>query len=145
MPDLETPGLPVDIAACFVHPDARVAATLARLRDLVFETAAETADVGELAESLKWGEPSYTPKRPRTGSSVRIAATKDGRVAAYFICHTHLIDRFRERYGEVLAFEGNRAILLDPSLPLPEPELKHCFAMALTWHRDRSAHPSGAG
>lgn len=107
---------------------------LHELRLLVFETAAETRGVGELAESLKWGEPSYTPKKPRTGSSVRIGATKDGRVAAYFICHTHLVTRFREHYGDRLTFEGDRAILLDPAAPLPRDELRHCFAMALTYH-----------
>ena len=33
------------------------------LRQLIFETAAATEVVGELEETLKWGEPSYlTPK-----------------------------------------------------------------------------------
>ncbi len=107
---------------------------LRELRLLVFETAAETRGVGELAESLKWGEPSYTPKKPRTGSSVRIATNGVGRPALFFICHTHLVDRFREHYGDRLTFEGDRAILLDPAAPLPRDELRHCFAMALTYH-----------
>ena len=35
---------------------------------------------------------------------------------------------------EVFAFSGNRAILLDPDRPLPEAELRHCIALALTYH-----------
>ena len=121
------------MAVCFDHSDTDFRATLAELRRLIFATAAETPVIGELTETLKWGEPSYTPKRPRIGSSVRLGVTKEGRVAAYFICHTNLVDRFREIYPDTFAFEGNRAILLDPSAPLPESELKHCFAMALTY------------
>lgn len=119
--------------ACFEHPDASTRAKLAELRRLVFETAAETPGVGELAETLKWGQPSYTPKRPRTGSSVRIATNGEGRPALFFICHTNLVDRFREIYADTLTFEGNRALVFDPGETLPEAELKHCIAMALTY------------
>jgi hypothetical protein len=134
---LETaPPLPEEIAACFDHPDRQAIAILKRLRELIFQTAAETPDVGELTESLKWGEPSYTPEKPRTGSSVRLATTRDGKPAAFFICHTHLVDRFRDIYPDVFTFEGNRALVFDPDRPLREPELMHCFAMALTYHLD---------
>ncbi|MEC9344370.1 MAG: DUF1801 domain-containing protein, partial [Pseudomonadota bacterium] len=134
MPGLDVkPALPPETARCFARAGSPVEAMLVRLRELVFEAAAETPAIGDLAESLKWGQPSYTPEKQNTGSSVRLDATPDGRVAAYFICHTNLVDRFREIYPDSLTFEGNRAILLDPEAPLPEAELKHCFAMALTY------------
>jgi hypothetical protein len=104
------------------------------LRKLVLDAAASNAAVGLLAESLKWGEPSYTPAKKGVGSSVRIAPRKDGKLSMNFICHTGLVGRFREIYGEKLEFEGNRTIIIDPAKPLPTEELRHCIGMALTYH-----------
>ncbi len=106
---------------------------LAPLRELVLAAAASSATIGPLAESLKWGEPSYTPARKGVGSSVRIAPRKDGKLAMNFICHTGLVDRFREIYPDRLAFEGNRTIIIDPAAPLPSDELRHCVGLALTY------------
>ncbi len=107
------------------------------LRALIVETARETEGVGELAESLKWGEPSFTPARPRIGSSVRLTIREDETVAMLFICHTNLVDRFRELYPETFAFEGNRALVFKPGDAIPTAETKHCIAMALTYFRNR--------
>jgi len=105
-----------------------------RLRALIFETARETESVGELAESLKWGEPSFAPAKPRIGSSVRLAVRDAETVAVLFICHTHLVDRFREIYPGTFTFEGNRALVFTAGDDIPVSETKHCIAMALTWH-----------
>jgi Domain of unknown function (DU1801) len=113
--------------------DAQRFVQLRPLRQLILDTAAATPLVGALAESLKWGEPSFTPQRKGIGSSVRIAPRKDGKVSMNFICHTGLVERFRELYAETLEFEGNRTIVIDPGKPLPEQELRHCIAMALTY------------
>lgn len=40
-----------------------------RLRQLALDTAAELAEVGDVEETLKWGEPSYVS---RTGSTIRL-------------------------------------------------------------------------
>jgi hypothetical protein len=104
------------------------------LRKLVLDAAASNAAIGLLAESLKWGEPSYTPSKKGVGSSVRIAPRKDGKLSMNFICHTGLVGKFREIYGEKLEFEGNRTIIIDPAKPLPTEELRHCVGMALTYH-----------
>ncbi|MCC0028746.1 MAG: DUF1801 domain-containing protein [Brucellaceae bacterium] len=106
----------------------------ARLRALIAETARETDGVGEIAESVKWGEPSFAPARPRIGSSVRLQERANGDVALMFICHTGLVERFRDLYGDTLTLEGNRAIVLSPDEALPVDALKHCIAMALTYH-----------
>ena len=104
------------------------------LRGLIAETARETDGVGEIAESVKWGEPSFAPVRPRVGSSVRLQERANGDVALMFICHTGLVERFRDLYGDALTLEGNRAIVLSPGEELPADALKHCIAMALTYH-----------
>ena len=115
----------------------------ARLRALIAETARETDSVGALAESVKWGEPSFAPARPRIGSSVRLQERANGDVALMFICHTGLVERFRDLYGDTLTLEGNRAIVLSPGATLPADTLKHCIAMTLTYHLGkRGTHPS---
>ncbi|MCR9123116.1 MAG: DUF1801 domain-containing protein [Phyllobacteriaceae bacterium] len=106
-----------------------------RARRLILEAAAETEAVCELAESVKWGEPSFTPSKPRIGSSVRIQARPNGDEALMFICHTGLVDEFRDLYGDTLTFEGNRAIVLPAGEPVDEAAIRHCIALALTYHR----------
>ncbi len=108
---------------------------LEQLRHLIHQTAKSTPGVGKIEESLKWGQPSFATVRPKSGSPVRIDATKnEGEYALYFVCHTHLVDHFRETYPDTFYFEGDRALLFQLGEPLPEPELTHCIAMALTYH-----------
>ena len=87
-------------------------------------------------ESLKWGEPAYRPAKSRTGTTIRMDALKgsDDGHALYFHCQTTLLAQFRTLYADVLHFEGNRAILLRTTDPLPREALTHCIALALGYH-----------
>ena len=116
------------------HPPAVRLALLA-VRKLIFDTAARTEGVGELEETLRWGQPSYLTSATRSGSTVRIDGIKgdDARCAVHFICHTNLVERFRDLYGDRIRLDGNRTIVLDVRQPLPAEELGHCIAMALTY------------
>ncbi len=93
---------------------------LLELRALIFQTAEQTEGVGELDESLKWGQPAYSTVRPKSGSPIRIDAIKnsDTQYAAYFICTTDLIDTFRQHYLDRFTFEGNRALVFAVENPL---------------------------
>ena len=108
-----------------------------RLIALIHETARETDAVGALEQSLKWGQVSFAPAKPRIGSSVRIEERANGDVALMFICHTGLVSDFRDRYGDELELEGNRAIVVSADEELPEDALKHCIAQALTYHLNK--------
>jgi hypothetical protein len=112
-----------------------VKAKLLALRRLIIDTARATQGVGALEETLKWGQPSYLTSESKSGSTVRIDQVKaePGQYAVYFHCQTNLVETFRELYPE-LRFSGNRAILLDAGDRLPEAELRHCVALALTYH-----------
>lgn len=122
-------------AAFDAYPPA-LRAPLLKLRSIILETAAETDGVGKVVETLKWGEPAYLPAKPRVGTTVRINALKGTRdkYALFVNCQTTLIETYRERYGDQLAFEGNRAIVFSAGKKLPEKALKHCVALALTYH-----------
>jgi hypothetical protein len=127
-------------AALFDAYPAPVKARLLALRRLIFETAKATKGVGALEETLKWGQPSYLTPETGSGSTVRIDQVKPAadQVAVYFHCQTNLVETFRELYPE-LSYSGNRAILLDVAGKLPEPALRHCVALALTYHLNKKA------
>jgi Domain of unknown function (DU1801) len=126
---------PPEMAEAFDAFPARLRGRLLALRRIVRDTAAKMDGVGALTETLKWGQPAYLAKG---GSTIRLGAVKDdpNRVALYFICHTDLIARFRELYPE-LAYDGNRAILLDARAKLPEDSLRHCISLALSYRKRR--------
>lgn len=118
-----------------------VKSKLQALRRLIFDTAKNTNGVGPLDETLKWGQPSYLTSESKSGSTVRIDQVKaePGQYAVYFHCQTDLVETFRELYPK-LRYGGNRCIMLDAKDRLPEAELRHCVALALTYHlRKRAA------
>ncbi|WP_422372831.1 DUF1801 domain-containing protein [Hoeflea sp.] len=106
---------------------------LSEAKELIHEVAARTPGVGPLEESLKWGEPSFTPAKRNVGSSVRIAPRANGDLALMFICHTNLVEEFRALYPAALTFEGNRAIVVEAGKPVDAEALSHCIALALTY------------
>lgn len=122
------------------HPPT-VRAALLDLRSLILETAQGLAEVGPVVETLKWGQPAYLPKRPKVGTTLRIDALKgrgDG-VALFFHCQSRLGELYRERYGDTLTIVGDRSIELDADDALPREALKHCVALALTYHLRKRA------
>jgi hypothetical protein len=127
------PGVQAVFDAC----NPRLRECLLRLRRLILVTAAETSGIGALIETLKWRDPAYLPAAPRTGTTIRINALKGSgdRYAAYFHCQTTLVQSFRTIYPGEFSFEGNRAMLFSVRDEIPEEPLRHCIALALTYHR----------
>lgn len=111
---------------------------LLRLRELAFETAANLAGVGDLVESLKWGQPSYSTI-DRLGSTFRLDEVRNsgGDCAVYFLCQTSLVAGFRDQFGDALAFEGNRAICLASDRAYDEAAITNCMAQAMNYYRER--------
>lgn len=112
---------------------------LLAIRALIHAVARDTEGVGEIDETLKWGEPAYLAAHPRTGSTVRLGSPK-GRpdhCAVYFNCNTTLVDTFRSLFPNELRFEGNRAIVFAPDAPIDKQALAVCIGAALTYHRDK--------
>ncbi|GAJ70561.1 hypothetical protein JCM18904_1285 [Vibrio sp. JCM 18904] len=108
------------------------------LRNIVLTIASELKLGGEVEESLKWGGgPSYSVK---TGSPVRMdwKQKTPSRYYLFFNCQTKLVDTFRELYSDSLEFQGNRAIILSLSAPLPEASIKTCLELALTYQKRKN-------
>ncbi|MEL6921805.1 MAG: DUF1801 domain-containing protein [Pseudomonadota bacterium] len=102
------------------------------LKALIIKAAHERPEIGALGQSMKWGQPSFTPAKAGVGSSVRIETRADGEHALMFICTTGLVDTFRDIYGDTLAFDGKRAIRIPADGMSDAEALKHCVQLALT-------------
>ena len=87
-----------EVAAVFKSYPKNMREKLMFLRQLIFETAAATDGVGELEETLKWGEPSYLTPKTKSGSTVRIdwKKSQEGQYAIYFKCTTNLVETFAQ-------------------------------------------------
>jgi hypothetical protein len=113
------------------------------LRELVLDTAAEYAEVGDIEETLRWSEPAYIAKK---GSTLRIG-WKDSapdQYAMFFHCQTQLVDTFKEIYRSRFNFEGNRAIVFKEPDKIPVKELTHCILLTLTYHQRKHLPLLGA-
>jgi hypothetical protein len=124
-----------DVASVFKAYPPGIRAKLMALRELVFDTAARTAGVGQLTETLKWGQPSYLTDGTGSGTTVRIDRLKGGDgYAVYFHCQSGLVGQFRELYPDTFRYEGKRAIVFASGDRVPARALRHCIALALTHH-----------
>ena len=117
------------------YPD-RLKQRLLAIRRLILDTAAATAGVGAIEETLKWGQISYLTAATRSGTTIRIDREGDG-TALFVNCQTDLIERYKAVYPETFGYSGTRAILIDNDRPLDQAALAHCIAMALTYHQRR--------
>jgi hypothetical protein len=106
---------------------------LKRLRDLILDVA-KALEIGDIEESLKWGEPCYSVK---TGSPIRMdwKLKTPNHYYLYFNCQTKLVDTYRELYAGTLECQGSRAIVFNLSDPLPEIEVRHCIELALRYKK----------
>jgi hypothetical protein len=126
------------VAAVFEAYPKPLRSKLQALRRLIVDTARTTDGVGPLEEALKWGQPSYLTTETKSGSTIRIDQVKavPNQYAIYFHCQTDLVSTFRELYPD-LTYGGNRSILFDASDELPQAALRHCVALALTYHLNK--------
>lgn len=130
-----------DIVTAFKQYEPDAAKTLLTVRDFIFETVQEHPVIGQLVETLKWGEPAYLTERPKTGSTLRLGQTRHDKYPALFVnCKTDLIAQFREIYPDSFDYVGVRALVIQADPKALKEELKHCIALAMTYHK-RKAGP----
>jgi hypothetical protein len=89
--------------------------------------------LGSVAETLKWGEASYSVKG---GSAIRIdwKAKDPDSIKVYFHCQSKLVETFKEIYPDDLQYEGKRAIVIPLHSQIEEGPLTHCIGLALKYH-----------
>lgn len=128
-----------EVVAVFKSYPKKIRAKLMFLRQLILETASVTEGVGELEETLKWGEPSYLTPKTKSGSTIRIdwKKTQEEQYAMYFKCTANLVIAFRERYPTEFRYGGNRSIIFKIDDEIPVKELKNCISLALAYHLNK--------
>ena len=133
------PFLNPAVAKVFEAYPPRMRRRLLALRTLIFDTAAMTEGVGEIEETLKWGEPAYVTSETKAGSTVRIDWKKStpGQYFMYFICTTNLVETFKTSFPNDFEYEGNRALVFSEDDAVPMDSLAICVAAALTYQRDK--------
>ena len=114
------------------------------LRQLIYDTAASIEEIGEIEETLKWGEPSYLTPKSKSGSTIRIAwkESQNDQYSIFFKCTANLVPAFKEKFPEKFKFGGNRSIDFKLDDHVPVKELKQCIALALTYHRNKKLETS---
>lgn len=129
-----------EIARVFKTYPPNMRRKLLELRELIFEVAVSTKGVGNIEETLKWGEPAYLTTESGSGSTIRIAwkANTPKQYGMYFNCRTSLVETFRTLFPVEPKFESNRAIVFDGADKVPFDSLALCIAAALTYHRDKA-------
>lgn len=117
------------------HPEI-VQERLLDIRHMIFTVAAEIGDVGPLTETLKWGEPAYLTEVSRSGTTIRLGATREAphESALLFNCKTSLNDMFRTAFPDEFKFDGNRALVIPANRAMPCKPLLFCLSAALTYH-----------
>ncbi len=137
-----TKELAKEVALKFSSYPTDVAVSLRALRKIIYNVAKQEK-IADLQETLKWGELSYVCK---SGSTVRYdwKKTSPDRLFVYFNCKTSLVETFKEIYGEIFEYEGNRAISFSRGKVEFPLELGHCISMALKYHLLKHAPLLGA-
>jgi hypothetical protein len=129
------------VAKVFDAYPANFRRKLLALREKIFRVADSIDGVGQLEETLKWGEPAYVTVETKSGSTIRIHWKKSNptQYAMYFICTTGLVETFRTLFPDDFKYEGNRAILFAEKDEIPDDALTFCIGTALTYQRDKRA------
>ncbi|MFC3852900.1 DUF1801 domain-containing protein [Salinispirillum marinum] len=105
---------------------------LESVRRLILALAAEH-ELGDVEETLKWGEASYLVKG---GTSIRIdwKHQDPDSIKVFFHCQTSMIETCKELYRNEFAYEGKRAIVIPLSTNIEQVPLGHCLLLALRYH-----------
>ncbi|MCB1321885.1 MAG: hypothetical protein KDK34_16635, partial [Leptospiraceae bacterium] len=128
MPSSE-PAIKLEVRAVFDARPPAVRRRLLQVRTLIYQTARQLR-VGKLAESLKWGQPTYTTIESGSGTPIRLGVSdeKSGDCALFVHCQTGLIPALRRKTAQMLStgteaapisFQGNRAVIFSTKGKLP--------------------------
>ncbi len=123
------------IAAVFSNYPSDLRPALISLRRLIFDTARDLPEVGALCETLKWGQPSYVPKRPRTGTPLRLGCSKTGdKVAIFTHCQSSVVPEFQQQFPDDFTYDGTRAVMFTPQTAENTFKIQTLITAALTYH-----------
>ncbi|GAC21340.1 DUF1801 domain-containing protein [Paraglaciecola arctica] len=124
-----------EIRQVFDNCQPKTKQALLTIRQWIFEIAKSTEQIGQIAECLKWGEPSYVTASPKSGTTLRLSQLKSNpeEFGLFVHCQTSLIEEFRQVYAD-FQYDKNRGVIFDSSKPLQTDAIKQFIFLALTYH-----------
>ncbi len=137
---LSTPFDNAQVSSKFDLLPSALRQPLLALRQTILDVAAQLPATGGLVETLRWDEPAYHPVKACVGTTIRINAHRrsESRYALYVPCQTSLVGMFGQHYPSNFTFEGNRALIFEVGGQIQLEPLRHCLAMALTYHLSKT-------
>ena len=125
--------IPKNVGRAFEAIPLNERAQLLRVREMIFEVAKDDADIGEIVEDLRWGEPAYLTPLSKSGTTVRLGIERASqKPAMFFNCQTTLVEEFRHAFEGTFKFAKNRAVLLETD-HLPKEAVRSCISAALRY------------
>jgi len=117
---------------------------LLALRAIAFEVSRQ-ADIGPLDETLKWGQPAWRPRRPRTGSTLRVnwSPSHPGHLMAFVDCKTDLASQMSTRFPGQFRNDGTRALAFDLDGALPQHAIWQLANLTFTYHQRKAPRSAG--
>lgn len=110
-------------------------ARLISVRTLILQCANQNSAIGEIEESLKWGQLSFATRAPKSGTPLRLGGNDDQQTYSLYVpCSTSLIAEFQEIHPEMFSYHGTREIRLGLDKDLPKPELTLFITAALSYY-----------
>ena len=123
------------VRAAFDHMPEDIRDSATQLRALILSVAQDLPQTDGIVETLKWGQPSYLPKRPRVGTTVRIGCPLTGGLGLYVPCSTTLIEDFRDIAPDHYVFDGKRGVVFPDGQVKNDDALTVLIRRALTYHQ----------
>ena len=130
VPAFESPAV-AKAFECFAPAHQR---QLLKLRKLIFDIANANPAIGKLAETLKWGQPSYLTEETKSGSTIRLGTRKTGGYAIFVHCQTTIIRDFQQVFTGEFTYDGNRAICFLDDEGFDAEKISVMIERALTYH-----------
>ncbi len=108
---------------------------LLKFRQIIYEVSQNSDEIGEIEESVKWGQPSYRPMN-KSGTTIRLGwSAKKPNVYSIFVpCQTTIIRDFKVLYPNELNYIGNREICFDKHKDIKLKVITEFINQALTYY-----------
>lgn len=123
------------VEAAFDVTDSVARDGLLTLRNLIFETAETLSGIGQIEETLRWGQPAYLTSQTKSGTTIRLGIPQSGRFALFVHCQTSVISEFTQTFPAWDRTDGTRAVVFDSVDQLDPVRHSWLITRALTYHK----------
>ena len=126
--------MPADLTEKMLTWPEAVAARAYEVRAHFLEQANDMG-IAHLGESLKWGEPSWRPRKGGTTLRLSWSPGNAGILGLYVDCKTDLCARMQSDYPAAFDYAPPRVMRHDVGAPLPVDAIRHLARIAFRYKR----------